>query len=90
MVILGIFIVILLLLGYYAIKQDLEQSNKDWETLHDLEKRVNEITTIEELNVFHKEFREKSKNIHNEYISSRLTFIDGYCRGLYKVFKINK
>ena len=60
---------------------------KDWDTLHDLEKRANNLKTKEEIQEFHKEFIDKANKIYNSHIHLRLNRIDGYIRGLYKQFE---
>ena len=78
--ILLVFIVISYWLGIHITKQ----SKKDWETLEELEKKANSLTTLEEIEEFYKEFVEKANKIHNEYIQPRLAKIDGYLKGMYK------
>lgn len=92
---INIIIAIIVLTGIiflliWSTKSMLKQSMKDWETLRDLEERVEKISNMEELITFHKEFLEKGNRIYNKYITPRLSKIDGYCRGLHKAFKNNK
>lgn len=72
------------LICYFLAKAARKQVIKDWNTLYDLEKRANEVTTLEEVTHLHKEFLEKASKIHNEFITPRLTRLDGYLRGMYK------
>jgi len=65
----------------------IKQSQKDWETLEDLEKRAKELKSKKEIEEFHKEFVEKASKINNEYITPKLSEIYGYIRGLYKRYQ---
>lgn len=80
------------LICYFLAKAARKQVIKDWNTLYDLEKRSNEVTTLQEVTDLHKEFVEKASKIHNEFITPRLTRLDGYLRGMYKALggKINE
>lgn len=65
-----------------------KQVIKDWETLEDLEKRVEEISTLDELIQFHLEFVDKASKIHNQFIQTRLATINGKCKGMYKILTL--
>ena len=84
-----LFLLFLVSLFYVVntIKKYSKQVERDWETLDDLEKRSKEVKTKEEIEELHKEFQEKSKKIHNQFITPRLFAIDGYLRGIYKQYK---
>lgn len=89
----SIFILIgigFIVLTMWAFKGERKRVEKDWNTLYDLEKRVNDITTLDDLIKFHLEFSEAAEKIHNEYIQARLAKIDGYCRGMYKILNAQK
>lgn len=65
-----------------------KQVNKDWKTLKYLEEKCKTVKdNKEDIEIFHKELLEKSKNIHNQFINLRLYFIDGYLRGLYHKYR---
>ena len=64
-----------------------KQAVKDWETLNDLTKRAEKLSTKQEIEEFHKEFVDKASKITNEHITPQLNRIDGYVRGLYKQYK---
>jgi len=83
-IIIGIVLVILLALITWSLSSGLKQSEKDWATYNDLKNRANELNTKEEIEIFHKEFIEKTSNIHNTILSHKLQAIDSYVRGLYK------
>ena len=75
----------LLILLFYSLRK---QVNNDWETLEYLEKKCKTIEdSKEDIEIFHREFLEKSKNIHNQFINPRLHSIDGYLRGMYQKYK---
>lgn len=79
-------IAIIILLGW-ALYNTMKQSKKDWETLDYLKDKATKVNTKEEIEDFHKEFREKASKIYNKFIALELNKIDGYLRGLYKQFK---
>jgi len=81
-------IILIIVLLVWAISTSSKQAKKDWETLEDLEKKANKITSLDELVKFHLEFREKASKISNQYINPRLAKIDGYCRGMYQILKL--
>lgn len=90
-----IIIAIIILIGsvsllIFSTNSMLKKSKEDWDTLKELEEKAEEISNMEELIIFHKEFMKRANKIHNKYIIQRLSRIDGYCRGLYKSFKTNK
>lgn len=82
-ILLVIFIVGLVWTGISVRKQAVS----DWKTLEYLKTKANEVTTKEEIEAFHEEFREKASKIHNQYITPELNRIDGYLRGLYVKYK---
>ena len=71
----------------WAMFHARKKAVKEWETLEYLKQKVNIVNTKEEIEEFHKEFIEKTKEINNPYINIELQRIDGYLRGLYKQFK---
>lgn len=89
MLALKLLLLALVVIGTFGvlIYKLITQSKKDWATLYDLEKRASLVSTKEEIEAFHEEFREKAKKIHNEFISLRLHQIDGYLKGIYQKFK---
>lgn len=88
LIIIIIFVIIFLALFIWAIISLRKQVIKDWNTLEELKKKANQISTKEEIEEFHKEFLEKANKVsHNQYINIELQRIDGYLRGLYKQFK---
>jgi hypothetical protein len=82
-IVVSIFIVIMGLFAW-ALITSRKQVVKDWATLEDLQSRYKKLSTIEEVEAFHEEFREKSSKIHNQFINPKLEHIDGYLRGLHK------
>lgn len=80
----------LIALFIWCTRSLINQSKKDWGTLYDLEKRVEVLKTKEEFLDFHKEFAFKANKIHNQYITPRLSAIDGYVKGFLKQFEIKK
>lgn len=88
-VLIGIAIALMfILLLISTILILMKNSKKDWNTLEELKKKANQVSTKEEIEEFHKEFLEKANKVsHNEYINIELQRIDGYLRGLYKQFK---
>ena len=87
LILVGLIIAFLLIALIYYTSESMKQSKKDWETLYDLQKRAYNISTKEELEIFHKEFVEKANKIHNELIRPQLMHIAGFLKGLYKQFK---
>ena len=84
LVVIILVVALFTLICYFLAKAARKQATKDWNTLYDLEKRSNEVTTLQEVIDLHKEFVEKTSKIHNEFITPRLTRLDGYLRGMYK------
>lgn len=62
----------------------MKQSEKDWNTLRELQEKAYKISTKTELVEFHKEFVEKAYKINNNLIYPEL---HGYIVGLYKTLK---
>lgn len=87
MLILILFVSVILGLFIWSMLDLSKKSKKDWETLRDLEKRASELKTKEEIEEFHKEFKEKAVKISNEFITPRLYQIQGYLKGLYKIYE---
>lgn len=81
------FVLIFLSLFVWAAINSTKQVKKDWATLEELKKKANQVSSKEEIEEFHKEFREKAKKIYNKNIHMELYKIDGYLRGLYKQYK---
>lgn len=87
-VLAGIAIVLMfILLLISAILILMKNSKRDWNTLEELKKKANQVSTKEEIEEFHKEFIKKANKIYNNQITPELMKIDGYLRGLYKQFK---
>lgn len=82
-----IFVILVMFLFVWLIAYNMKQVAKDWKTVEQLKQRANAVNTKEEIEEFHKEFVEKARKIHNQYIQIELQRIDGYLRGLYKQFK---
>lgn len=88
-IVIIIWVVVSILLVFIVIDcwlviHTTKQSKKDWETLGELEKKANSLTSLEEIEEFYKEFVEKANKIHNEYVQPRLAKIDDYLKGMYK------
>jgi hypothetical protein len=64
LLVLVVLIGIILIAFVWAVNQMIKQSKKDWETLDYLKNKTNNVSTLEEIEEFHKEFLEKSKKIH--------------------------
>jgi hypothetical protein len=78
-------IVSLLILSLSSMRK---QVIKDWNTLKELKAKLLTVSTKVEIEEFHKEFVEKTKEIHNTAdIQRELLKIDAYLRGMYKQFK---
>jgi hypothetical protein len=84
-ILLGIFL--LLGLFIWSLICLRKQAIKDWETLNDLTKKAETLSTKQEIEEFYKDFVDKSSKIKNELITPHLIRIDGYVRGIYKQFK---
>ena len=82
-----VFVLVLLLLIISAISFSIKNNKRDWNTLEELKKKANQVSTKEEIEEFHKEFVEKANKIYNSEIKPELMKIDGYLRGLYKQYK---
>lgn len=82
-----LFVIVFLGLFVWATINLRKQVIKDWNTLEELKKKANEVSSKEEIEEFHKEFIEKASKIHNPQITPELMKIDGYLRGFYKQFK---
>jgi len=78
------FLVCFFVLFIWAILHKSKTVKNDWKTLEYLQKRCYEVKTKQEIEEFHKEFKEKSSKIFNQFIRPELFKIDGYLRGLYK------
>lgn len=84
LIVIILVVALFTLICYFLAKAARKKAIKDWNTLYDLEKRANEVTTLQEVIDLHKEFVEKANKIHNEFITPRLACIDNYLRGMYK------
>ena len=82
-----LFLLFFLSLLIWAIIELSKQTKKDWDTIEELKKKANQVSSKEEIEEFHKEFIEKASKIYTTYNSIELQRIDAYLRGLYKQFK---
>lgn len=63
------------------------QTQKDWQTLEDLQKRIALIETKDELDEFEIEFYDKGSKIFNRFITPHLLEIKGNINGMRKALK---
>lgn len=82
-----LFVSLLLTSFVWATLYLRKQTIKDRNTLEELKKKANTVSTKEEIESFHKEFVEKATKINNPHIQPELHRINGYLQGLYKKFK---
>jgi Sec-independent protein translocase protein TatA len=78
------FIILVIGLFIWTTVNLRKQVLKDLDTLDYFKKRVNEVSTKEEIEALHKEFVEKASKINNPHINPQLQNIDGFLRGQYK------
>ena len=77
----------LLALFIWATKSMLKQSENDWGTLRDLQKKASVVKTKDEIKLLHAELVEKGSKIFNKYVNAELRSVEGYLRGMYQQFK---
>lgn len=63
------------------------ESIKDWATLEDLQDKLNEVETIEQLDAFEDEFCDKASKIFNKFIRPHLLEIKGTINGMRKTLR---
>ena len=90
LIIIIVFLVITFI--FWRVVHTIKQSTKDWKTIEQLKQRANTVNTKEEIEKFHKEFIKEAKriSINNHLTHTDLARIDGYLRGKYEKYDLNK
>lgn len=87
-----IVVVLIIVFIVWILIYSAKQSAKDWKTIEQLKQRANAVNTKEEIEKFHKEFIKEAKriSINNNLTHTDLARIDGYLRGKYEKYDLNK